>query len=120
LEELGVKALLIGVAIFVTLLITSIVMLEFFQIGEIYKHVGEVNPSFEERFDKLDKFRNVNNVFTGLDVKNYINKYKNDNNIKVCLDNGTCDDPNNIPYNEEYSPGLESTGNKYIITFTKK
>lgn len=120
MEETGVKALLIGVSIFITLIIVTVVIMEFFQIGEIYKSVGETNVSFESKFDEFSKFNDSNNIFNGVNVKNYIKKYKNDDSVDVCI-NSICNDNININIinnSDEYTPTLEETNKGYKIVFS--
>lgn len=123
MENIGVKTIVIAVGIFVTLLILTVVLLEFDHISNIYKKVGETDTSFEATFDELDKFRDSNNIFTSLDVRNYVKKYENDDTIDICVD-GNCDDSSNIAtlsdfetsYNE-YTAELEYITNGYRINF---
>lgn len=126
MDELAVKALIIGISIFVTLIITTVVITEFFQIGQIYKSVGETDVSFESQFDEFNKFNDATNEFNGLDVKNYINKYKNDDRIDVCVDDecedieleDICDTETNISgCSDQYSASLEQTDRGYKINF---
>ena len=126
MEEIGVKTIVIAVSIFITLIILTILILEFSHISEIYKNVGETNVSFEAKFDELDKFRDSNNTFTSLDVINYIKKYEEDKSVQVCV-KSSCNDTNNISmlsdyetrYNEYYAI-LETTNEGYKIVFNIK
>lgn len=124
MDEIATKALIIGVSIFVTLIIITVVIFEFTQIKEIYKGVGETDISFEERLDEFDKYRDSNNVFLGLDVKNTLEKYKNNNVVDVCVEQGgidVCEDVtiNEQDYNKQYVSTFEEIGSKYKITFKK-
>lgn len=120
MDEIGSKALLLGVGIFVTLIIVTVIVLEFFQIEQIYKNVGEVDISFESQFDELNKFRD-NNIFNGLDVKNYIKKYADNKSIEVCLQSMCSDiDINSINYATEYTANLEEIPTGYRIIFWVK
>lgn len=119
MDEIAVKALLTGVGIFVTLIIVTVVIMEFFQIGQIYKHVGETDVSFESQFNEFDKFNDTNNIFNGLDVKNYIKKYVDDDSVEVCIDDKCSDiNLNNINYANEYKASLEETTKGYRIIFS--
>lgn len=129
MDELGIKALIIGVGIFVTVLITTVLIAEFFQINQIYKSVGETNVSFESNFNELDKFNDSTNEFNGLDVKNYIKKYENNPTVEVCVDdvcgdidlNRICNREVNISgCSDRYTASLEKTNKGYKIVFLKK
>ena len=127
MDELAVKALIIGISIFVTLIITTMVIGEFFQINQIYKSMGETDISFEAHFNELDKFNDATNEFNGLDVKNYIKKYENNDSVVVCVED-VCEDINldaicNTKYNvgacsDQYSAKIEAINNGYKITFS--
>lgn len=128
MDEIAVKTLIIGVGIFVTILITTVIIGEFFQINQIYKSVGETDVSFESRFNELDKFNDSTNEFNGLDVRNYIKKYEDNASIDVCV-NDVCEDINidNICNKESnlngcsemYSSKLEKTTKGYKIVFSR-
>lgn len=124
MEEVGVKALVIGVSIFVTLVIVGVVILEITHIGEIYKHVGETNVSFESKFNELDKFNDPNNEFNGLDVKNYINKYREEDAVEVCLESAlSCGDMisvDSIIDSDLYKATLDSINSTHRIVFEIK
>lgn len=129
MDEIAVKALIIGVGIFITIVITTVVIAEFFQINQIYKSVGETDVSFESQFNELDKFNDSTNEFNGLDVKNYIKKYENNESIEVCV-NGVCEDINihsicdkesNLSgCSDPYRAELEKTNKGYRIIFLPK
>ena len=70
MDEIATKSIIIGVSIFITLVIVTILIFEFTQIRSIYKTTAETNVSFEDRLDEFDKYRNSTNYFNGLDVKN--------------------------------------------------
>ena len=72
------KALMIGVGIFVTLAITSGVLMVINNIQLIYGQVYNTDTSITSQFSEFDKFDN--GEFTGLEISNYMKKYK-DNNL---------------------------------------
>lgn len=126
MDEISTKAIIIGVSIFVTLIVVTVVIFEFQQIQSIYKQVGQTNISFEDSLDEFDKYRDINNNFTGLDVRNTIKKYKNKNYVKVCIkseENELCQDKideNKLDYRANYSPSLEEVSGVFKIVFTEK
>ena len=128
MDELGSKAVMIGVAIFITLLIVTVVILEFEHISNIYGQVAETDISFEAHLDELDKFRNSNNEFSGLDVKNTFEKYRENGEIDVCVggnNESQCADAAIIPddtskYKDKYYAVLENTSVGYRIVFYLK
>ena len=124
MDEIATKAVVVAVSILVTLTIVTILILEYSEIGEIYKGVGETNISFEGQFDELDKFRNSGNVFNGIEVRNFFKKYKDNKTIDVCVDGlaEVCNDFVDITgllSTDEYKASLEETTIGYKIIFTK-
>lgn len=125
MDEITSKAVTIGVAVFITVIIVTVIMFEFDQIQNIYAKVGQTNISFENSLNEFDKYRDSNNVFSGLDVKNAIKKYKN-SNVSVCIMEGStekCDDSINInalDYKKEYVPNFDESTNVYKITFVER
>ena len=126
MDELATKALIVGVSIMVTLIIVTVVIFEFTEIKKVYKGTAEANITFESRLDEFDKYRDSSNIFTGLDVKNTIAKYVDDNLVDVCLqvqpDELVCSDIqiSKEQYNKEYSCDFQTSSNKYTIIFTAK
>ena len=126
MDEIVTKAIIIGVSIFVTLLIVTVLIFEFTQISSVYKVTAETNITFEERLSEFDKYRDSTNYFNGLDVKNTIKKYKNDKSVEVCIDEAgaiNCSDSitiNKSDYKEPYKSRMEEDGIKYKIIFKRE
>jgi len=127
LDEISVKAIVVSVSIFVTLLILTLIVLEFTHISDIYANAAESEIAFEDKFDELDKFRDSNNIFTTLDVRNYVKKYATDKTIEVCIESVCYDENTNVDeipqlndyetvYNE-YTAELVDTKKGYRIVF---
>lgn len=123
MDDIVTKALIIGVSIFVTLLVATVLILEFTEIKGLYRGVAETEIRFEDRLDEFDKYRDSNNYFNGLDVKNTIEKYKNDKTVQICEE---IDDEGNIDcdvtitsdkYNKQYRARMDETSSKFIIIF---
>jgi len=137
MDEIASKAVIIGVSIFVTLLIVTVLIFEFTQIKDLYRASAETDITFEARLDEFDKYRDSNNIFYGLDVRNTIEKYKNDPTVKVCINVGgveTCNEPvceekggvricnstlviNEQDYNKKYKPSFKEDGTIFKIVF---
>lgn len=127
MDQFATKAIVIGISIFVTLIIVTIVIAEFTEIKSVYKNVAETNITFENNLDELDKYRNAGNEFKGIEVNNTISKYKNDDNVEVCKETSPgaylCDDAFGISegdYGKIYISRLENVNNKYRIIFKEK
>lgn len=126
MNELSVKAIVIGVSITVTIIILTVVIFEFTEIQKLYSNVAQTDISFESRLDEFDKYRDSNNDFNGLDVRNTLKKYENETQVKVCINNGTsevCDDSideNSLVYNRKYISSLDDTSGINKIIFTIK
>lgn len=122
MDEIAVKALLIGVGVFITILITTVIIAEFFEIRQIYASVAETDISFESKFDELDKFKDPTNEFSGLDVKNYVKKYENNDRIYVCIDEKCEDDIRGTDYlkqicDRDIDGGIKNCSDIYRSTF---
>ena len=127
MDEIATKAIIIGVSIFVTMIIVTVLIFEFTQISNLYRTTAETDITFEERLDEFDKYRDSNNYFNGLDVKNTIEKYKNDDTVKVCIEEDditiNCDDTIEImsqDYNKEYKSYMEEESAIFKIVFEKE
>ena len=126
MDEIGTKAIIIGVSIFVTLIIVTVLVFEFTQIQDIYKVTAETNITFEDRLDEFDKYRDSTNYFNGLDVKNTIEKYYNDKTVEVCIKDGEaidCSDTLTVDtseYNKEYKAYMVEERTIFQIVFEKE
>ena len=87
MDEITSKALTIGVAVFITIAITSGLLMVIDQIKEIYGQVYETDISLQSSFSEFDAYDNVPK--TGIDVINAIKKYENDPGVIVQLSNGS-------------------------------
>lgn len=125
MDEIATKAIIIGVSIFVTLIIVTVLVFEFTQIRNLYKVTAETDITFEERLDEFDKYRDSNNYFNGLDVNNTIKKYKKDPTVDVCIteeDVENCSDDLIIStenYKKKYIVNMTEDNAKYKIVFKK-
>ena len=124
MDELSTKAIIIGISVFVTLTIITVIIFEFTTIKELYKGVAETDVSFESKFNELNKYKEGNNLFSGIDLKNTVNKYKDNDLVEVCIDTGSgnldcsknIDEPI-INYGSKYKSLLKEIGMKYQIVF---
>lgn len=126
MDEISTKAIIIGVSIFVTLIILTVIVFEFQQIQSVYKQVGQTNISFEEQLDEFDKYRDSNNLFTGLDIRNTVKKYANNKAVDVCMTSiagEICNDSiqiENLDYKKGYSSRVDETTNIFKIIFSER
>lgn len=124
MDEIATKAITIGVAVFITIVIFTVVLLEFGQISDIYSQTAETNITFEDRLDEFDKYRDSNNRFIGLDVVNTVAKYKDDTSVQVCVDEGSliCGNSINIgkeDYNKRYRAEFTEVNGIFRIKFSR-
>ena len=124
MDEISTRAIIIGVSIFVTLIIVTVIIFEFSQIQKVYKVTAETDITFEERLDEFDKYRDSNNDLTGIDLRNTVAKYNDDETVEVCVQEETlkCSDieVDASDYNRKYSSRLEEINNKYRIIFIER
>lgn len=124
MEEIGTKAVVIGVSIFITLFIVTIIIFEYAEITNLFKQTGEIDITFEERMDEFNKYKDENNEFIGLDIENILRKYKDDKSIDICIGETEqkCNDEiviNQTEYNHKYKAKFID-GKKFKIVFIKK
>lgn len=126
MNELSVKAIVIGVSIFVTVIILTVIVFEFTEIQRLYSNVAQTDVSFESRLDEFDKYRDSNNDFNGLDVRNTLKKYEYESQVSVCVNDGRteiCDDnidEDKLIYNKKYISRLDDSSGINKIIFTIK
>lgn len=67
------KALTIGVAVFITIMITSTILFILGRMQEVYSRVYETDISIQNQFDEYDAFDSTTK--TGIEVYNAVKKY---------------------------------------------
>lgn len=97
MDEISNKALMIGVALFVTIIITSGVLYTLGEMKEIYSKVYETNISLQDMFSEYDEYDNTKK--TGIDVLNTVKKYKDDNLVEIYIGSTFVDKLNYINTN---------------------
>lgn len=102
------KAVVIGVAIFITIAITSGIIYTIGLIRDIYKEVYETDTSISNRFSEFDAFDD--STKKGIEVINAINKYKTDNKVTVYISgysthNATTEEIDQSQWRVNYSGG---------------
>lgn len=116
------KALLIAVGVFITLAITSGVLMVINNIQQIYGQVYNTDTSITSQFSEVDKFSG--GEFTGLDIANALRKYEDDKykNIVTFQNNGggTVTSISEDNYSTIYTTELEQKDGKYTIIITIK
>lgn len=94
MDEISNKALLIGVGLFVTIIITSGVLYTLGEMKEIYSQVYETNISLQDMFSEFDEYDNT--LKTGIDILNTAKKYKDNNLVQIFINNQSIDKNNYI------------------------
>jgi hypothetical protein len=83
MDYMSNKAIMIGVGIFVTVIITSSILGIVGQIKGIYAKVFETSISIQENFSEFDMYNNTQK--SGLDLLNAAKKYNNDALVEIRL-----------------------------------
>ena len=86
MEDMGVKAVVIGVSIFVTLVVLSLVFLSFNQMTEIFALVQDTDNSIHKEFENyVDKYKATydDKTLTGVDLLNALKKAEAEEGIEV-------------------------------------
>lgn len=96
MDYMSNKAIMIGVGIFVTVIITSSILGIVGQIKDIYKRVFETSISIQETFSEFDMYNNTKK--SGLDLLNAAKKYKNDALVEVRLGSSILNNDTGIQY----------------------
>lgn len=86
MDYMSNKALLIGVGLFVTIVITSGVIFTVDKLRDVYKRVYETNTQIEANFDEYDAYENSEK--TSLDMLNTAKKYRDSDTVFVVETNG--------------------------------
>ena len=75
MDDIAVRTVIIGVNIFVTVLIVTIVVIMFFQMGEIYGVVATTDTSIYNKFDDIYSIYH-GKVESGVGLLNTIKKFE--------------------------------------------
>lgn len=81
MDYMSNKALLIGVGLFVTIIITSGVIFTVNKARNVYKRVYETNTQIEANFDEYDAYENSEK--TSLEMLNTAKKYRDSDTVFV-------------------------------------
>lgn len=132
MDSITNKALIIAVGVFVTIAITSGILLTINQMKDIYSKVYETDTNITNRFDEFDAYENAEK--TGIEVANAFSKYGSDriivhdNSISAYYINSESwwtDTENRIKdgtYSKTYKSTIERNvqNDQVTITFVKK
>ena len=125
MDSITNKAFLIGVGIFVTVAITSGIMLTISNMRDVYKDVYETDISLSRQFSDFDKYDGTQ--LSGVEVVNTINKYYNDPKADVYIGEilkNTKIDLSSNEFNQiaghDYSSRVTINNDKAEIVFTKE
>ena len=130
------KALVIAVGIFITIAITSAILVSIDLMRQVYSDVYETDINISSGFQEFDEYDGTTK--TGLDLLNALNKYYNSSNVKISVKNGgiTSETQNmdaaiielydpektaspKTQYNYLYSCSINKNNDIVTITFTK-
>lgn len=109
MDESANKALVIGTAIFVTILITSGVFYTIAQMQNVYSAVYNTDTAIQNRFDEFDAYENTTK--TGIEVVNALNKYLNNNLVEIRIQGLNIGSDIIVNKNEEIIKTLEESIN---------
>lgn len=84
MEDVTIKAIVIGVNIFVTLTILTIIIIMFSQMGQIYGIVATTDNSISSTFDNVYAMYD-GRTMTGLGLLNTVKKYEGNTKPKVVV-----------------------------------
>lgn len=117
MDEISNKALLIGVGLFITIIITSGVFYVLSQMKDIYSQVYETNISLQDMFSEYDQYDNTNK--TGIDLYNTVKKYRNNSLVIIKVGNAVQDKETFILNNSSEDSQVILGSEKYITTLEK-
>ena len=81
MDFIGTKAIYIAVAIFITLSITTAILVTFNQVTDIYQKVYNTDVGIKKEFNEFTMYQNTQ--MSGLELYNTVRKFKDDNNILI-------------------------------------
>ena len=84
MDDITTRAIIIGVNIFVTITIVSLVIIMFSQMGDIYGVVANTDTSIASRFDDIYSMYN-GRTETGVGLLNTIKQFEEDNEYLVVI-----------------------------------
>ncbi len=84
MDDVATRAVVIGVNIFVTITIVTLVIVMFFQMGEIYGTVANTDTSIYSKFDDVYSMYH-GKVESGIGLLNALKKQEDNNDTKVII-----------------------------------
>lgn len=96
MEDAGIKALIIGVSLFVTMLTLSAIILYFNTATSVSKKVSD-RVDIVAAYDYIMNSENFSDTLTGVEVRSLINKYAGVESVKINV--SILDGANVITYN---------------------
>lgn len=85
MEDAGIKALIIGVSLFVTMLTLSAIILYFNTATSVSKKVSD-RVDIAASYDYIMNSENFSDTLTGVEVRSLINKYANVENVVINIE----------------------------------
>lgn len=122
MDSLTNRAVMIGVGLFITIMITSGIIYAFQQFTRVYKEVYETDINLHSDFGEFDAFNNT--VKTGLDFINACKKYQNDPLVTIKLRGGVVDKKNwknyqsSIQYEKRFNVTMEQNAKEGTTTIS--
>lgn len=126
MDFVATKAMVIGVGIFITLAITTTILFIFNQISSIYQKVYQTEVGIKEEFNEYTMYQNAK--FTGLELYNTVRKFRDNNNVRISVNNVEINKNTYISnYDEKlgqyssniYNVDYEEEGNEKIVIYFK-
>lgn len=115
MEDSVSRAIMFGVGIFITLIITSGVIGIFSQMKNIYADVDKTNTTITSRFGEFARYDNT--TLTGMDVINTANRFYNDNLVTVVVSSVEVNTEAGLQYlNGLYDSGVIKYEDKFTST----
>lgn len=121
MDSITNKALIIAVSIFVTISITSGILISINQMKNIYSKVYNTDTSITSKFNEFDPYDNTEK--TGIDLLNTVNKYLGRSDVSVYLEDNiinTEEGVKKIKQNGEFNLKYIGGNVKYLVSLEKK
>ena len=113
MDFIGTKTIYIGAAIFITLAITTAVLITFNQITQIYSKVYKTDVGIKEEFHEFTMYQNTE--MTGLEMYNTVRKFKNDLSVNIYLNSNIL---NKNSYIDSFNINDQShCSSKYFVSY---
>lgn len=113
MEELPIRAIIIGVSVFVTMAVLSAILLYFNTAREIANRIS-LRTDIAETYDSIMNQEMFEDYLTGVQVRSLICKYVGDSNVTINIIEIGGGEPAN--YNKNISYSNINNSNEWVIT----